>query len=662
MNYFVTGATGLIGRFLVERLVKRPYATVYVLMREQSAHKFKALKKETGASDKKLVAVYGDVTQKGLVSAADAKKLKGKINHVYHLAAVYDMNMSEEQGDRINNEGTRNVIDFAAALGNNNDGPVRLHHVSSVAVAGNDYTGVFREDMFDEGQNVMQHPYYRTKYQSEKIIREECKVPWRIYRPGMVLGDSTTGEMDKVDGPYYLFKSIQRVRDALPKWLPLLMIEGGYMPIAPVDYVADALLELGHKDGLDGQAFHLVQSEHPTVGEVLKIFFETAHGPSIVDRFEPTDVPGGKIAKEIVRYTPDMLQKLVSDATGVPVSIFGYIDNKAVFDDSNTRKALKDTEVRCPALADYAQNLWNYWEIYLDMELDLPKHLPEKVAGKVVLITGASSGIGYAAAKKMGKAGARVLLVARGEEQLKVTKHVIEKLGGTAHIYPTDLTDLNAIDNLVEQVLEDHGHVDVLVNNAGRSIRRAVWESTERFHDFERTMQLNYFSCIRLIMGLLPSMGARKSGHIINISSIGCLTNVPRFAAYVASKSALDAFSRCLSAEVRPRGIDLTTIYMPLVRTPMIAPTKIYDYVPTLTPGEAADMIADAVINKPKSIKSPLGTAASVSYALWPKVNDFILSQGFKLFPSSSAARGEQSDKPSRGQKAFARVFKGTYW
>jgi len=662
MNYFITGATGLIGRFLVERLVKRPHAVVYLLIREQSAHKFKALQRKIGASDKKLIAVYGDVTQAGLVSEADAKKLHGKIDHLYHLAAVYDMNMSEEQGDRINNEGTRNVIQFAADLGPNKDGdPVRLHHVSSVAVAGNDFAGVFRESMFDEGQNVMEHPYYRTKFQSEKIIREECKVPWRIYRPGMVLGDSATGEMDKVDGPYYLFKSIQRVRDALPKWLPLLMIEGGYMPLAPVDYVADAMVGLGHADDLDGQAFHLVQSEHPTVGELMKIFFEACHGPSIVDRFEPTDIPGGMIAREFVRRTPETLQKLVSDATGVPISIFGYIENHAVFDDSNTRKALKEVGVKCPQLKDYAQNIWNYWEVFLDMEVDLPKHLPERVAGKVALVTGASSGIGYTTAKKLGKAGARVLLVARGEEQLKVTKHVIEKLGGTAHIYPTDLTDLNAIDKLVETVLNEHGHVDILVNNAGRSIRRSVWESFDRFHDFERTMQLNYFSCIRLIMGFLPTMGSRKSGHIINISSIGCLTNVPRFAAYVASKSALDAYSRCLSAEVRSRNIDLTTIYMPLVRTPMIAPTKIYDYVPTLTPGQAADMICEAIIKKPKSIKSPLGTAMSVSYALWPKVNDFILSQGYKLFPSSAAAQGK-GEKPSRGQQAFNRLFKGTYW
>jgi NAD(P)-dependent dehydrogenase (short-subunit alcohol dehydrogenase family) len=281
-----------------------------------------------------------------------------------------------------------------------------------------------------------------------------------------------------------------------------------------------------------------------------------------------------------------------------------------------------------------------------------------------VLVTGASSGIGFNAAKKFAAAGAKVILVARTLEKLEEAKSVIEKAGGEAHVYSCDLTSMEDIDRMADEVLADFDHVDVLINNAGRSIRRAVMESTTRFHDFERTMELNYYGAVRLIMKLLPSMAKRKSGHIVNISSIGVLANAARFSAYVASKAALDAFTRCLSAEVRSHNIHTTAIYMPLVRTPMIAPTKIYDYVPTWSPDDAGDTVMRAVLERPKSIATTLGTAASVSYALWPKLNDYVLSWGFRLFPSSSAARKgrREGQKPTLEQVVFANVFKGEHW
>jgi len=177
-------------------------------------------------------------------------------------------------------------------------------------------------------------------------------------------------------------------------------------------------------------------------------------------------------------------------------------------------------------------------------------------------------------------------------------------------------------------------------------------------------MQLNYFGAVRMILNLLPVMMKRKAGHVINISSIGVLANAARFSAYVASKAALDAFSRCLSAEVKHCNIEITAIYMPLVRTPMIAPTKIYSYVPAWSPDKAADTVVKAILQRPKSIATPLGTAAQVSYALWPKVNDFILNKGFQLFPSSSAAKGAKGEqqKPTLEQVVFANLFKGEHW
>jgi NAD(P)-dependent dehydrogenase (short-subunit alcohol dehydrogenase family) len=217
----------------------------------------------------------------------------------------------------------------------------------------------------------------------------------------------------------------------------------------------------------------------------------------------------------------------------------------------------------------------------------------------------------------------------------------VEECGGKAHVHPCDLSNLEDIDRLAEEVLDEHGGIDVLVNNAGRSIRRSVARSYDRFHDFERTMQLNYFGALKLILAFLPGMRQRKSGHIINVSSIGVQTNTPRFSAYVASKAALDAFSRCVAPEVVGDNVKFTTIYMPLVRTPMIAPTDIYKAFPTLTPEEAAQMLCDAMIDKPKRMASRLGTFGEVLYAVSPKSVDIVMNTAYNLFPDSKAAKAD---------------------
>jgi NAD(P)-dependent dehydrogenase (short-subunit alcohol dehydrogenase family) len=358
------------------------------------------------------------------------------------------------------------------------------------------------------------------------------------------------------------------------------------------------------------------------------------------------------------------VQRQVSEAIGIPASIFGYVVNRAEFDDSNTQAALAGSGIVCPRLEDYADKLWTYWEMHLHHDYKVSPRAIAKLQDKVIVVTGASSGIGNALAKKLAIAGAQVVLVSRSREKLEETRIAIEEMGGKARVFPCDLTDMDAIDQCADSILTELGRVDVLVNNAGRSIRRSVWESLERFHDFQRTMQINYFGAVRMIMRLLPSMGERKSGHIVNVSSVGCLANVPRFSAYVASKAALDAFSRCLSPEVRDRNIAVTTVYMPLVRTPMIAPTKIYDYFPTITREAAADLIIKAVVDRPKRVSTALGVTAEVSYALWPKLNDYILNIGFQMFPTSAAARGEtdSEERPSREGIAFATLFRGLHW
>src|SRR4029077_2273792 len=232
------------------------------------------------------------------------------------------------------------------------------------------------------------------------------------------------------------------------------------------------------------------------------------------------------------------------------------------------------------------------------------------------------------------------------------------------YVYAADIADTDSIERLLERVLADHRNVDMLVNNAGRSIRRSIALSYDRFHDFERTMQLNYFGAVKLIIGLLPRMRERGSGHIVNISSIGVQTNPPRFSAYVASKAALDAFTRVVASEVIGDGVTFTTIHMPLVRTPMIAPTKMYDAFPAITPEEAAEMIIEALHAKPKHMGTRLGTFGEVAYALSPKTVDRILHLAFRVFPDSAGAQRQQNVdvRASLAQIAMATRTRGVHW
>jgi NAD(P)-dependent dehydrogenase (short-subunit alcohol dehydrogenase family) len=294
--------------------------------------------------------------------------------------------------------------------------------------------------------------------------------------------------------------------------------------------------------------------------------------------------------------------------------------------------------------------------------------LRDALHGRKVVITGASSGIGKAIALKVAQAGGTPLLVARGKQGLLDTQSEIEDAGGTAYVYPCDLSDLDAIDVLTEQLVAEHKTIKLVVNSAGRSIRRSLRLSHDRFHDFERTMQLNYFGAIRLVIGLLPAMRAAESGHVVNISSIGVQTNPPRFSAYVASKAALDAWSRVVSSELFGEGIRFTTIHMPLVRTPMTAPTKIYDAFPAITPAQAANLVMNAIKNRPHEVNTTLGTAGEVAHALLPKTAFRILHMAFRVFPDSAAKADHRDGDKGKNEKAtpeaqlLTKLLKGLHW
>lgn len=264
------------------------------------------------------------------------------------------------------------------------------------------------------------------------------------------------------------------------------------------------------------------------------------------------------------------------------------------------------------------------------------------LTGRHVLITGASSGIGRAAALAVADKGAIVFLLARRADELTAVVEEIRAEGGSAYGYQCDVTDSDSVDHAVKTILDEHGHIDMLVNNAGRSIRRAIHRSTDRLHDFERTMAVNYFGAVRLTLALLPQMRERKFGHIVNISSAGVQVATPRFAAYLASKAALDKFAEVAAVETMADGVTFTTIHMPLVRTPMITPSG--DQGPSESPEWAAATIVRALSERPKRIDVPLGTFAEYGALLTPKLRDRILHRYYRALPDSPAAKGEQAD------------------
>src|SRR3954466_4364183 len=660
MSYFVTGATGFIGRHLVERLLERD-GDIHVLVREGSEDKLERLRAAAGDKAARIKPVKGDISDPSLgLSGEDKAALEG-VEHFFHLAAIYDMTASdEERNRRLNVLGTQNAVDLANELG-----AKHLHYASSIAVAG-EHDDIFTEDDFDVGQKLT-HPYHQTKFEAEQLVRQQAKVPWRVYRPAIVVGDSRTGEMDKIDGPYYFFKAIQKVRHALPEWFPLVGLEVGRTNIVPVDYVAAAMDHIAHLDGVDGQAFHLVNPKMQKVGDVMNTFAGAGHAPHMVMRVDKrmTDM----LPKGVLSYAmklpalKDVRRSVLADM-GVPDEVLDYVALKPKFDARDTKRALEGSGIEIPPLETYAEKLWDYWERNLDPDLFKDRSFEGAVNGKTVIITGASSGIGQAAAHKIAAAGGIPILVARSMDKLEETKADIERRGGTAYAYSCDLSDTDAIDATVEKIFGEHASIDMLVNNAGRSIRRSVEVSYDRFHDYERTIQLNYLGTIKLIIAVLPHMREKKAGHIVNVSSIGVQTNPPRFSAYVASKAALDAFTRVVSSETIGDNVTFTTIHMPLVRTPMIAPTKIYDSFPTISPDEAADMVCEALRAKPKQINTGLGTFGEVAYALAPKAIDQVLHMAYKVFPDSAAAAGKTDDKERASGEAvaLAQLMKGVHW
>ncbi len=388
MSYFVTGATGFIGRYLVGNLLKRS-GTVYVLVRKDSQKKFDAIAKKAGWDMKRVTVVHGDMTKPRCgLTPAQLRTLTGKVKHFFHLAAIYDLTATREAQQAANIDGTQHALDLAAALKAG-----CFHHTSSIAAAGL-YPGIFREDMFDEAEGL-DDPYLRTKHESEGLVRNEKRIKWRIYRPGMVVGHSKTGEIDKIDGPYYFFTLIKKLRELLPQWVPVLGIEGGRINIVPVDFVADAMDHIAHKPKLDGHTFHLTDPEPMRVGEVLNTFCRAGHAPEMTMRIDArmfAFVPGSiRMAVGNLPPVKRFIGMLLRDFK-IPKEVLKFITYPTRFDSRETERALKGSGIAVPRLDDYAWRLWDYWERHLDPDLFIDRSLKGKVRRKVVVLTGGSSG------------------------------------------------------------------------------------------------------------------------------------------------------------------------------------------------------------------------------------------------------------------------------
>jgi thioester reductase-like protein/short-subunit dehydrogenase involved in D-alanine esterification of teichoic acids len=647
MRYVVTGGTGFIGRRVASQILASSQdAEVWVLVRRESLARFERLALDWGERVKPLV---GDLTTPDLGLTDETIAELGAIEHVVHCAAIYDMTAGEDEQRAANVEGTRAVIALARRL------DATLHHVSSIAVAGT-YRGTYTEDDFDVAQDLPT-PYHQTKFEAELLVRSAQGLRYRVYRPAVVVGDSRTGEMDKVDGPYYFFGILAKLRK-LPSFTPMVLPDAGRNNIVPVDYVVEALVALMHADGRDGQTFHLIAPKTIGLRGIYRGVAQAAGLPSLRGSLPRST------ATPFLRATgrAKVLRNMAVTQLGIPGEIIDVIDLAPTFTSDNAQQALRGTGITVPEFASYAPQLWRYWAEHLDPNRARRDDPAGPLVGRHVIITGASSGIGRASSIAVAERGATVFALARNAEALDDLVAEIRAAGGKAHAFTCDVTDSTSVEHTIKDILGRFGHVDYLVNNAGRSIRRSVIASTDRFHDYERVMAVNYFGAVRMVLALLPHWRERRFGHVVNVSSAGVQASSPKYSSYLPTKAALDAFAEVVSTETLSDHITFTTIHMPLVQTPMIAPSRRLNPLPPISAEHAAAMVVRGLVEKPVRIDTPMGTLADVGTYFTPKLARRVLHQLYLGFPDSAAARGvapvepQASQSPERRPKRPARA------
>jgi len=519
-----------------------------------------------------------------------------------------------------------------------------LHQLSSAAVAG-DFAGEYTEDDFDVGQQLPTGRH-RAAFDAEQLVRMSSDVPFRIYRTGVVVGDSRTGETDRITGPYHVFGLLARLT-GLPSLTPILLPDIGRINVVPVDYVVAAMVELMHAEGRDGQTFHLTAAEPIGLRQIYRSVARTAGLPPLRGGL-PRQVASPLLG---VRGRAKVLRDMAATQIGVPPEAIDSLETAAVLQSESTREALSPSGIEPPPFSAYAPALWRYWAENLDPERTRSGDPDGPLVGRHVIITGASSGIGRAASVAVAARGATVFALARNGAALAELVEEIEADGGRAFAFSCDVTDTESVDATIAEILDRFGHVDYLVNNAGRSIRRSVSASTDRLHDYERVMAVNYFGAVRMVLALLPHWQARRFGHVVNVSSAGVQARNPKYSSYLPTKAALDAFTDVVASETLSDNITFTTIHMPLVKTPMIAPSGRLNPVPPISAEHAAAMVVRGLVDKPVRIDTPLGTLADAGQYFTPKLARRVLHQLYLGYPDSAAARGEARRPSSPGPR-----------
>lgn len=637
----ITGATGFLGQYLVETLLKKNQELTLLVRNPESAVLKELLERwENSAKKSSITLLEFDLSKESLGLPGEC--LFSEYDHVYHLAAIYDLTSSKSCMLDTNVEGTRRLLSRLKENGFKGC----FHFISSIAIAGN-YSGLFDEGMFDEGQKHG-HAYHLSKFQSEKVVREykESKdFSVRIYRPSAIVGHSVTGHIDKIDGPYYLFLIVSFLKRWLPGKVPIALPKTKVViDTVPVDYVVESLAcisLLKESDLPQGQfCFHLSDPSTPSLSDIFTKVLNVSDGPSVGMSLPVDQVSKLVFAKQFKMIwnlqAIHILKREVLKNLNIPEYIFEALMPKLKFDAKKTLSLLETHAITPPKFNDYVGVLWEYYNKKLDPQKHRLNTAKKLFNNKRVLITGGSSGIGYESAKMAYSLGAKVILVARDQAKLEECEHEIKALGadlGEIDIYSCDLSDLQACDEFVHLIESTYGSVDILFSNAGRSIRRSISKSQGRFHDLERTMQLNYFGAARLILGLLPGMLKQGGGQVVHSSSMGTISATPRFGPYMASKIALDTLMDSMAAEYANQNIIFSVIKFPLVQTPMVAPTTEFKKSKLTSPEQAAMMFIDAVIDQSR-VKVPVtGKLLSFASFLSPNIMTQLYNYAFQVWP-----------------------------
>ncbi|MFM9377861.1 SDR family oxidoreductase [Gordonia sp. VNK21] len=639
-SYLVTGADGLLGRRVLARLLARgDDARVGALVPRSGLPALAAVTDTLPDGDRVVTVLADDDTGAPPADLADF----GPLDHLVHLDVLDDPAADAATVQAVNADAAATLASFAAEHG------AVFHLLSSVGVAG-DHQGPFRETDFELGQNFA-NPCQRSFFDAELAVRQTPGLRWRSYRCSTIVGDSVTGEMDELCGPYYFLGQVSLL-DRLPRKLPVPWPDLGELNLVPVDYVADALSALLEAEPEAQQrVYHLGDPQRRSLSEVTNAITPD-HDARTFDALPRS------LARPLLTLTGQGALRtgrdLVAQQLGVPPAVLDVLALPVHFDPAATAELLERRGVRLPRIEDYGPRLWRYWAEHLDPARNRRDDPRGPLVGKVVVITGGSTGIGRATARMCVARGAHVILVARDADKLTETvdelSAEVPKPGlplGTVSCYPADVTDEDAVRTLVKSIIAEHDHIDILVNNAGRSIRRAATNSLDRSHDYHRTMAVNYFGAVYLTLAVLPHMIERQAGHVVNVSTATTQTRAPRFGAYASSYAALEAFTDVTAAETLSDHVTFTTVRLPLTRTKMIAPTAVYDSAHGIWGvDKAAARILHGMIDRPVRSGSRFGSLVEWGHRRVPRLTTRILHQTYLMLGESAAALHGRAEEP----------------